>query len=74
MTLDEIPVSPLNIAQSFIESCQALRFDKQALEVVRELFCRFVLDRMGPIYGHCNERLESAGYFTRRELDLVSSA
>ena len=70
---EEIPIGPLSIAQSFVDSCQALQFDKQALEVVRELFCRFVLDRLGPVYGFCNGRLEEAGYPTRREEEELAS-
>ena len=42
--------------------------------MVQQLFGRFVLDRMGPVYGECNHQLEQAGFFTARELDMVASA
>ena len=59
-----LPIDPGCIAQQFLRSCRALRFDDQAIAVVKELFCRFVLDRMGTIYGDCNRQLGEAGFAT----------
>lgn len=70
----ELPISPYQIAYCFVLSCRSLEFDKHSIEIVQELFGRFVLDRLGAVYGECNQRLEDAGYFTTRELDLVSTA
>jgi hypothetical protein len=70
----ELPISPYHISYCFVLSCRSLEFDKHSIEIVQELFGRFVLDRLGAVYGECNQRLEEAGYYTPRELDLVSSA
>lgn len=69
-----LPISPYKIACNFIRSMKALEFDDPAIELVQELFGRFVLDRMGSVYGDCNSKLEQAGFFTARELTLVASA
>ncbi|MGI9325488.1 MAG: DUF1631 family protein [Pseudomonadales bacterium] len=73
-TVGELPISPYNIAYHFIASCQSLEFDKQAIEIVQDLFARFVLDRLGAVYGECNQRLEAAGFYTLAELELVASS
>ena len=70
----ELPIGPSRIAHCFLLSCRSLRFDQAAIETVQELFERFVLDRLGAIYGRCNHRLERAGYHTAREANLASSA
>ena len=49
-------------------------FDKQALEIVQNLFARFVLDRLGGMYGECNRTLEDAGFYNIEEQAMVSSA
>lgn len=69
-----LPISPCHISYCFVLSCRSLEFDRHSIEIVQELFGRFVLDRLGAVYGECNQRLEEAGYFTMRELDLASSA
>jgi hypothetical protein len=73
----ELPISPFQIACCFVLSCRSLEFDKHSIEIVQELFGRFVLDRLGAVYGECNQRLEEMGFFTTdeiRELQLMSSA
>ncbi|MEM1230809.1 MAG: DUF1631 family protein [Pseudomonadota bacterium] len=70
----DLPISPYYIAYHFIASCQSLEFDRQAIAIVQDLFARFVLDRLGAVYGECNQRLEAAGFYTQAELDLVSSS
>ena len=69
----ELPVSPYQVSYQFVASCQSLDFDKQAIDIVQNLFARFVLDRMGGIYGDCNRALESAGFYTQAELQEVSA-
>jgi len=74
----ELPISPYHISYCFVLSCRSLEFDKHSIEIVQELFSRFVLDRLGSVYGECNQRLEDAGYFTMRDVraldQLVTSA
>ena len=70
----ELPISPYRISYCFVMSCRSLEFDKHSIEIVQDLFGRFVLDRLGAVYGECNQRLEDAGYFTMRELNLASGA
>jgi hypothetical protein len=69
-----LPIGPYQIGCHFIESMKALRFDDNAIEIVEELFSRFVLERLGSVYGECNQRLERAGFYTIAELDAVASA
>lgn len=68
-----VPVRPERVAYHFIASCQSLDFDKHSIEIVQQLFGRFVLDRMGGVYGECNRRLMDAGYRTLEEAALLSS-
>ena len=63
-----LPIGPYQIACNFIESMKALKFDDNAIEIVEELFSRFVLERLGSVYGECNQRLERAGFYTLGEL------
>jgi hypothetical protein len=70
----DLPIGPYQIACNFIESMKSLEFDDQAIEIVEELFSRFVLERLGSVYGECNQRLERAGFYTATELDAVTSA
>ena len=70
----DLPISPARIAHCFLLSCRSLRFDDDSIATVQELFGRFILYRLGSVYGHCNQRLERAGYLTVREMELVSSA
>jgi len=39
--------------------------------MVQSLFGRFVLDRLGSMYGHVNLMLERAGYLTQAEAPVV---
>ena len=74
----KIPISPYQIAYNFLATCRSLDLDNEAIEVVRDLFERFVLDRLGTIYGECNQRLEEAGFQIGSQLpdieELASSA
>jgi Protein of unknown function (DUF1631) len=70
----DVPISPHRIARAFVVSCRSLKFDHASIEIVQDLFSRFVLDGLGSIYGHCNLRLHGEGYATADELGLVSGA
>jgi hypothetical protein len=69
-----IPISPYQVSYNFLASCRSLDFDRHSIELVQDLFARFVLDRLGPVYGECNQRLEDSGFYTRQERDVASSA
>ncbi|MFU8816860.1 MAG: DUF1631 family protein [Pseudomonadales bacterium] len=62
-----LPISPNQIAGNFIESMRALSFDEHSIEIVEDLFGRFVLERLGSIYGECNQHLQQAGFLTAAE-------
>jgi len=70
----ELPISPQRIARAFVLSCRSLKFDHASIEIVQDLFSRFVLDSLGGIYGHCNLRLQDEGYATADELGIASGA
>jgi len=72
--LASLPIGPQQIAYNFLVTMKGLRFDEPAIEIVQELFMRFVLDRIGQVYGECNLRLQDAGYLTRSELEELSRA
>jgi hypothetical protein len=69
----DVPISPHRIARAFVVSCRSLKFDHASIEIVQDLFSRFVLDSLGGIYGHCNLRLHDEGYATADELGLASA-
>lgn len=68
-----LPIGPYQVARHFVESMKSLDFDETSIEMVEDLFSRFVLERLGTVYGECNQRLEQAGFFTPAELDLVAT-
>ncbi len=68
-----LPMGPYQIARHFIGAMKALQFDESAIEIVQELFSRFVLERLGSVYGECNQRLERAGFHTNSELDAANA-
>jgi len=65
----EIPISPYQVAYNFLSSCRSLDLDNESIDIVQNLFERFVLDRLGTIYGDCNRRLEDAGFELVGSLD-----
>jgi hypothetical protein len=69
-----LPIGPRQIASNFLVTMKALRFDEHAIEIVQELFCRFVLDRLGQIYGDCNTRMQEAGFLTLAEVESLNRA
>jgi hypothetical protein len=73
MDRTQLPIGPYQIACNFIESMKAHEFDDSSIEIVEELFSRFVLERLGTVYGECNQRLERAGFYNVAELNAVTS-
>ena len=67
-----LPIGPQQIAGNFLVTMKALKFDEYSIEIVQELFNRFVLDRLGQLYGDCNVRLQEAGFMTRSEQEAFS--
>ncbi len=63
-----LPPSPEEVSYHFVMSCRSVRFDKYTVGTVQNLFGRFVLDRLGTVYGLINSELEDAGYCTVQEL------
>jgi hypothetical protein len=70
----DVPIAPRRVARAFVVSCRSLKLDHASIEIVQDLFSRFVLDGLGSIYGHCNLRLHSEGYETADEMGIASGA
>lgn len=70
----EVPISPRHIATAFVNSCRTLKLDAEAIDIVQDLFCRFVLDGLGGILGEFNQALIAEGYQTAREMTVASGA
>jgi hypothetical protein len=69
-----LPIGPHRIACNFIDAMKSLDFDDASIEIVEDLFGRFVLERLGPVYGDCNVQLSEAGFYTVEELEELSRA
>jgi hypothetical protein len=63
----QLPISPVRLTYNFLRSCRLLEADETFAEMVNELFSRFVLDRLGTVYGRCNDRLGAAGFLSELE-------
>jgi len=76
ITRDELPLNPEAVSYHFVMSCRSVRFDKHSIVIVQDLFSRFVLDRLGAIYGTINQELIEAGYpdVVPEDLALPTSA
>ncbi len=70
----DVPISPRRVARAFVMSCRSLKLDHASIEIVQDLFSRFVLDGLGGVYGQCNHRLRDEGYATADELGIASGA
>lgn len=67
------PVSPEEVGYHFIMSSRSLNFEGVGIEMVQDLFHRFVLDRLGGIYGAINQSLNDAGFLTVVEVQKEAS-
>ncbi len=74
MHAGELPISPLSVSKAFVASCRSLRMDTASIEIVQNLFGRFVLDGLGPVYGETNRLLTEYGYRSLVEIEQVSGA
>ena len=63
-----LPISPVRIAYNFLYSVRLIETDELLAAMVHRLFGRLVLDRLGTMYGQCNEILEESGYPSDAEL------
>lgn len=64
----QLPISPVRLTYNFLRSCRLLESDDTFAQMVNELFSRFVLDRLGTVYGRCNDRLGAAGFLSERQV------
>jgi hypothetical protein len=71
MDRHSLPFSPAEISYHFVMSCRSVKFDRQSIVLVQSLFGRFVLDRLGMIYGDMNHQMEQVGFCTLRQLDEI---
>ena len=62
-----LPLSPEQLSYHFLMSCRTVKFEKYSIDVVKDLFARFVLDRLGGVYGAINAALSDAGYATTQQ-------
>jgi len=69
-----LPISPMNVSKAFVISCRSLRMDTASIEIIQNLFGRFVLDSLGSVYGETNRCLEECGYHSLSETEQVSGA
>ena len=69
----QLPISPEQLSYHFLMSCRSMSFEKYSLEVISDLFARFVLDRLGTVYGGINLSLEQAGYRNTEQLENMSA-
>ncbi len=69
-----VPLSPEQVSYQFVMSCRSLEFTQESIGTVQDLFHRFVLERLGAIYGRINEQLAEAGFCTIRELSQEATA
>ena len=70
---EHFPISPERITYHFIMSCRSLSLDRDAVYVVEDLFDRFVLGRLGAVYGKMNSQLMEAGFLTVVERAKLSA-
>lgn len=68
MDRKSVPLSPEQVSYHFVMSCRSLEFDQRSISLVQDLFHRFVLDRLGGVYGAINQALSEAGFATLNEL------
>lgn len=56
-SLHSMPLGPTGVAHAFLLALRARGFDASSEELLGGLFRRFVLDRLGPVYGDLNVHL-----------------
>ena len=58
---DALPISPTWIANGFLEARRAAGFTSGAADYLDRLFVRYVIDRLGVLYGEVHALLANAG-------------
>lgn len=56
----EVPIGPNRLAYHFLRSISSAHEDRELSSMLCDLFGRLVLDRLGPLYGKSNARLEKS--------------
>lgn len=69
---ENLSLSPEKITYQFIMSCRDVGMNRYSVMVVQDLFHRFVLERLGTVYGNMNRQLMAAGFLTLRESSEVN--
>ncbi|MGD8416724.1 MAG: DUF1631 family protein [Pseudomonadales bacterium] len=59
-TETEVPIGPNRLAYHFLRSISSAHEDRELSSMLCDLFGRLVLDRLGPLYGRSNARLEKS--------------
>ncbi len=71
---ESMPLRPEEVSYQFVMSCRSVEFDQESIVTVQDLFHRFVLERLGSIYGVLNRQMQEAGYCTEAELEQLSAS
>ncbi len=53
----DMPIGPVNLAYNFLRCFEEAQDDPELSPMLRELFARLVLDRLGPLYGEVYSRI-----------------
>ncbi len=69
----DLPISPTQVSRAFVVSCRSLKLDTDSIEIIQELFSRFVLDGLGLLYGECNQYLQDKGCLTELESERLAT-
>jgi hypothetical protein len=69
----DLPISPDQVSRAFVVSCRSLKLDTESIEIIQQLFSRFVLDGLGLLYGECNQFLQDKGYLTDIESQRLTT-
>ena len=56
----QLPIHPIYISQHFMMACRTIAINQAAYPALQDLFSRFVLDRLGHLYGQVHFRLRKA--------------
>ncbi|MEM7099850.1 MAG: DUF1631 family protein [Pseudomonadota bacterium] len=70
---NKVPLQPEELCYHFLVACRSVNFEKYSLDVISDLFARFVLDRLGSVYGAINVALKEAGFKLTDQTDDLSA-
>lgn len=66
-----LPLSPEKISYHFVIACKSADLQSDSALIIQSLFRRFVLDRLGLLYGEINAELRQAGCTSLAERNFV---